>query len=170
MLALQFSVGDGRYLLPVEQVVAVVPWVHLKPMLHAPVQFAGIMMYRDRAVPVVDLGILLGEAPCPPRLSSRIVLVENDGAEQRLVGLLAERVTDTVDVDPGDLRDLGVALPDAPFLGSVTSIDDVLLQWIDRDLLVEAALVAPILAAPRPALRSLGRLVDPSDAVEAVER
>jgi chemotaxis-related protein WspB len=96
MLALLFSIGDALYAIPARSVVEVVPHVELRPLPGAPPWVAGLLAYRGRALPVVDLGRkLLGVAPEESRLASRIVVVETRSERgERRFGVLTERVTE----------------------------------------------------------------------------
>ena len=93
MLSLLFSLGDSVYAIPARSVVEVVPHVALRPLPGAPPWVCGLLAYRGRALPVVDLARKLFGAPCESsRLSSRIVVVEAQDA--RRFGVLTERVSD----------------------------------------------------------------------------
>lgn len=70
------QVNSQRYSLPTTAVVAVVPWVDLLPLpTHAP-GLVGGLTYGGELLPVLDLGLLLGEAPCSTYFSSRIAVIE----------------------------------------------------------------------------------------------
>lgn len=94
MLALLFSIGPESYAIPARAVVEVVPRVQLRPVPRAPTWLAGVFAYRGEVIPVVDLCRRLLDQSCPSRVSSRIVVVQLQGArEQPRCGMLAERVT-----------------------------------------------------------------------------
>jgi chemotaxis-related protein WspB len=93
MLSLLFSLGDSVYAIPARSVVEVVPHVALRPLPGAPPWVIGLLAYRGRALPVVDLARKLFGVACESsRLSSRIVVVE--AADGRRCGILTERVSD----------------------------------------------------------------------------
>lgn len=121
MLLLLFEVGKNRFGLEAAKIVEVLPLVAMKPIPHAPLFIPGLFNYRGRVVPVVDLGALLGEGPARPLMSSRIMLVEDraTSGEARLLGLLAEHVTETLVCRMEDFQDSGVHVTDAPYLGPV---------------------------------------------------
>src|SRR5262245_45993951 len=101
MLLLMFRVADDRYAVPAGRVVEVVPRVELRPIQHAPASLAGLFSYRGKAIPVIDLGLLLGSAACIDRLDTRMVLVNVDEPGEhcgRLLGLVAENVSDVAAV------------------------------------------------------------------------
>jgi chemotaxis-related protein WspB len=63
MLFLLFQLGKERYALQASRVVEVVPLLELKQLPQAPKGVAGIINYRGRPVPVVDLcALTLGPA------------------------------------------------------------------------------------------------------------
>ena len=77
MLLLTFTAGLNRYAVDVARVIELVPRVELRPIPHAPAFLAGLLGYRGKVVPVIDLGLLLDVAPCQDRLSTRIILVDD---------------------------------------------------------------------------------------------
>jgi chemotaxis-related protein WspB len=156
MLLLTFIAGADRYAVDVARVVELVPRVELRPVPHAPAHLAGLLGYRGHVVPVIDLGLLLGAAPCQERLSTRIILVDaapgghNGVGDQptdpagapglpptdpsrrgRLLGLIAERVSDLVRVDSEQVVPAPVHLPRAPYLDAIARTDQGIVPLID---------------------------------------
>lgn len=119
MLALIFQVGSDRVAVDVHRIREVVPRVRLTLTPGGPPWLAGQFVYRGRVVPVVDLHAVTGTDPCPPHLSSRIMLFEWPTSTDSLVGLLATQVAEIRDVpaagtaaDSDDAPALGPAVPD----------------------------------------------------------
>lgn len=134
MLVLTFQVAGMAYAVAAARVVEVVPRVELRPIPHAPAHMVGLLRYRGWAVPVADLGLLMGSGPCRDRLDTRIILVKVDAAEGQgssHVGLIAERVEGVQRVDPADRAIETLDLPDAPFLGEAYQLEEGLFQMID---------------------------------------
>ena len=105
MFVLTFQVGRERWGLDVRRVAEVVPRVRLEPASGAP-HVAGLLVYRGRPVPVIDLHKLLGAGDCPQHLSSRIILLPlGPGEGDRFVGLLAARVADVKEVREDEIAD-----------------------------------------------------------------
>jgi chemotaxis-related protein WspB len=132
MLFLLFQLGKDRYALEASRVVEVVPLVELKQLPQAPKGVAGILNYRGRPVPVVDLcALTLGHA-ASELLSTRIIIINYPDARgtDRLLGLIAERATEAVRRDPKDFVDSGVKLAEAPYLGPILMADSAPIQWI----------------------------------------
>jgi chemotaxis-related protein WspB len=138
MLLLTFTVHGEPYALDVAGVIELVPRVELRAIPHAPAYLAGLLGYRGEVVPVIDLGLLLGSSPGADRLSTRIILVKTtpgghnrkdeearDSArgEARVLGLIAERVIDLVEVEPEQVTPAPVHLARAPYLGTIARTD-----------------------------------------------
>lgn len=134
MLVLTFRVAEIPYAVAVGRVVEVVPRVALREIPHAPRYLAGLLRYRGGAVPVVDLGLLMGDAACADRLDTRIILVArggDGGAGSGYIGLIAERVDNVQLVDESRRAVAGLEIGGAPYLGPIYETDDGLLQLVE---------------------------------------
>lgn len=132
MVVLIFEVGGQRYGLEVTQVLKVLPSVRLRPLPRVPEYVAGVFRYRDAMVPVIDLSQLIKGTPVPVLLSTRIILVRHPGPSGpgRVLGLLAERVTDSLDDGAADPVSSGVAVPEAPYLGGLSGSGRRMIQYV----------------------------------------
>jgi chemotaxis-related protein WspB len=151
MLVLTFRVAEVPYAVAVARVVEVVPRVPLRAIPHAPGYLAGLLRYRGGAVPVVDLGALMGGPACRDRLDTRIILVDgglHGGPGPGFIGLVAERVEDVLAVDESRGCAAGLEIERAPYLGAVYETDDGLLQLVEP---------GEILAGMADAVRGIGR-------------
>jgi chemotaxis-related protein WspB len=153
----------------VTRVVKVVPKVELRKVPHAPAFLTGLLGFRGKVVPVLDLGLLLGVTACQDRLSSRIILVNDTPGDDHsrrhgsdssydktagvrksgkpdpdLLGLVAEHVSDLIYVRPEQITPAPVLLPQTPYLGVMIQT----AQGIVQLLVVEQVRVA--LGASRP--------------------
>ncbi|MFO0890909.1 MAG: chemotaxis protein CheW [Isosphaeraceae bacterium] len=167
MLLLTFRAAEDRYAVDVSRVVEVVPRVVLRRLPHAPAFLRGLFDYRGAVVPVVDLGVLLGSEPCSDRLSTRIILVDllsgdqsrdrraaagrRDGTEdpdeggepratgpgRRLVGLIAEHVSDVASVKAEQVISRPMHLPQAPYLGAIVQIGEDMTQMLVVDRVLD---------------------------------
>ena len=139
MLFLLFQIGDDRYALEASQVSEVLPLVDITHLPHAPGGVAGIFDFRGAPVPVIDLSQVTVGRPADRRLSTRLIVVHyREGDTTRLLGLLAERTTATVQREPTDFVDSGVARDGASYLGPVASDAHGFVQWIEVSKLVPA--------------------------------
>ena len=126
------------------QITEILPMVQLKRIPQAPPGVAGAFNYRGVPVPVVDLvQLMLGRA-ARAHLSTRLVLVTyvDQTGNQRQLGLVAERATDTIRLNPMDFGPSGIANEEAAYLGPVTADAGGLIQWIDP-----SKVLAPLVSA-----------------------
>jgi chemotaxis-related protein WspB len=145
MLLLVFRVADETYAVEAGRVVEVVPRVALRTLPHAPEALAGMFRYRGRVVPVIDLGVLLGAGPCPPRLSTRIIVVDDlmPARGTARLGLIAEHVNDVRRVADDRVVPQARLLGQNPYLGPIVSDDSGLIPLIA----VERILAEPLRGA-----------------------
>ena len=117
MLFLQFQLGKDRYALDSSQVVEVLPLLGIKQIPQAPAGVAGAFNYRGKPVPVIDLSELALGRPARLHMSTRIIIVRypDGNGTQHLLGLIAEKATETVRRDPADFADSGVVNDGAPY-------------------------------------------------------
>jgi chemotaxis-related protein WspB len=135
LLFLLFEIGPDRYCLSASRVVEVAPMVRFKKLPHAPAYVAGLINYRGAIAPVIDLSALVGHGPSRPLFSSRIILADfrSTGGARKVVGLLAEKVTETISRNEGDFQPPGIEVDNARFLGKVVFDDEGMIQRIDLE-------------------------------------
>ena len=147
MLFVVFQLGAHRYAIDASQVAEVLPLVAVNAIARAPEEVAGIFLYRGAPVPVVDLSQLLEGRRAERRLSTRIIVVHCPiGGDTRLLGLIAEKATETIRRDAHEFVDSGVVNDQAPYLGAVAPDSRGMVQRIDIARLLSArhqALFAP---------------------------
>lgn len=142
MLFLQFKINNSRYILEARDIIEVVPYANLKKIPKAPPYVAGLLNYRGGTVPVIDICFLMSDKPCEAKLSSRIALVDykNDHGQSVRVGLLIERLTETIRFNKSDFSESGVTLESSPYLGKVVIDDKYIVQMVDiKKIIPEAA-------------------------------
>lgn len=139
MLMLLFYVGKNLYALDTSQVVEVIPRVILRKTHQMPDYVAGMFQYRSAIVPVIDLCHLIQGQPSCSYLSTRIIMVNYFGKDnaKRCIGLMAERVTETLNKPDSDLIDAGTQLNEAPaYLGEMIMDDKGMIQRIRLEYLL----------------------------------
>ena len=102
---------------------------------------AGVFNYRGAPVPVIDLSQLtLGRpARAPPEHAHHPrATIPTTTAATHLLGLIAERATETMRREPADFVASGVTSDGAPYLGPVATDARGLVQWIDVSKLLPA--------------------------------
>ncbi|OQY59171.1 MAG: hypothetical protein B6245_08075 [Desulfobacteraceae bacterium 4572_88] len=137
MLILLFYIGNVMYTIKCENVREIAPMVKLKEIPHTPDFFAGFFNYRGIIVPVIDLCQLVRGCPCRMRLSTRIILVDYLGKDgtAHILGLMAERVTETVRKTKDAFVQPGIKSEEAPYLGGIVMEQKKMIQYIDLDKL-----------------------------------
>ncbi len=171
MLLLILKAGANRYAIDIVRVIELVPRVELRAIPHAPSFLSGLLNYRGKVIPVIDLGLLLSGASCRDCLSTRIILVndspgdqnrgidraggssdENIGpstgdhaSEPRLLGLIGEEVSDLVEVRSDQVVPAPIQLSQAPFLDAIVQTDAGIIQLIAVDRIRESFLKDGIL-------------------------
>ncbi len=149
VLLVCLELAGERYGIPAAQVAEVVPAVPLRVVPGVREGVVGLLRFRGRVVPVVDLSVAWGGAPSPRRMSTRIVVctLPAEGARPAgAVGVLAEHVTSVTRLDP-DAAAVGVppASPGARGLGRLVADGDRLLQCVRPAELVDRALLDDVL-------------------------
>lgn len=138
MLLLLFETSDGRYALPTDVIVKVVPYVKIKKIPNALEHIAGFINYQGKPVPVLDACVLSGGKACRERFSTRIILVNYPFTDQehKIFGLLAERVTETIKIDRTENHNSRILLDEA-ICSSGPGIDnEEMIQFIDLKRIV----------------------------------
>ncbi len=134
MLLLLFQAGDERYGIPAGPVVEVLPVPHLRSVAMAPEWVAGTFTYRGTAVPVIDVSALLTGAPARPLMSTRIAVVRYQAG--RLLGLMAEKMMETLSCREEDFQPPGVRADGTPFLGDLLPDPGGAIQRVTVDRLL----------------------------------
>jgi chemotaxis-related protein WspB len=143
MLFLIFELGHDRYALPAGLITEVLPVVRIKRVPQAPAGVAGVINYHGAPVPVIDLSELTLGRPAAQRLSTRLIVVsypdrQRQGPSQ-LLGLIAERATDTMHRDPAEFVASGITTASAPYLGHVATGSRGVVQRIEVETLLPDA-------------------------------
>lgn len=140
MLFLVFKLGNERYALQARNVVEVLPLLSLKRLPHPPKGVVGLIDYHGRPVPALDVsGLTLGKPACE-RLSTRVILVAcSFHGQSRLLGLIAEHVTELVRKNEAEFESTAVSLRTAPFLGPVMLDENGTVQLLLEQHLLPSA-------------------------------
>ncbi len=127
-----FETSDGRYALDSAHIVEIVPLLKTKRIPAAPAFVKGMINYHGMPVPVFDFCALEGGEDSRTFYSTRIILINYplDGVE-RLVGVVAERVTDVIKCSESDIRSSGILLEKNSLAGTDDSGQEELVQLFD---------------------------------------
>ena len=138
MLFLMFELAGNRYAVDVAQVAEVLPLLRVKPVPQSPPGVAGLITYRGVPVPVVDLSEVMLGRPASARLSTRLIVVHYSDARDstRLLGLIAEKVTDTMRRDAADFSASSIGDGTTVCSGQMCTDDRGVIQWLDVNTLL----------------------------------
>lgn len=138
MLLLSFHIGSECYAIAASTIVEVLPLTTLKKIPQAPDFVVGLLDYRGKPLPVIDLCRLSEGRSHNKVLSSRIILVqyENKARHAHTLGLIAEKVTETFDVEADEFDPAGIELRQAPYLGAINNRQGEMIQLIEVDMLL----------------------------------
>lgn len=101
MLFVTFQTGDDLYALAADAIVEILPLVEMRRVREAPPEIAGWFSHRGAFAPAVDLSLIAQGRPAARRMSTRILMVRHmTGAQALLMGLIAEKATETLRADP----------------------------------------------------------------------
>jgi chemotaxis-related protein WspB len=137
MLMLLFCVSKDLYAIDSSCVVEVIPRVSLRKVHHVPEYVAGLFNYRGKIVPVIDLCHLIRGSSSSFCLSTRIIMVSypRQNHEYQYLGLIAERITETLNRAETDFVDSGIRIKEAPYLGGMLMDDRGIIQRIHLEQL-----------------------------------
>jgi chemotaxis-related protein WspB len=137
MLMLLFYVSKDLYAIESSRVVEVIPRVALRKVHHVPEYVAGLFNYRSKIVPVIDLCHLIRGTPSRFCLSTRIIMVSYSHQDygQQYLGLVAERITETLNKPETDFVDSGIRVKEAPYLGGMLMDEKGIIQRIHLEQL-----------------------------------
>jgi chemotaxis-related protein WspB len=154
MLFLVFQLGPDRYAVEAAQVVEVLPLVNSKRIPRAPLGMAGLFDYHGAPVPLIDLTELTAGTPSRKWMSTRIILIDyrNKTGEAHLLGLLAERATETMRRSEEDFADSGLAVPGAAYRGPIVFDAAGIIQRIDVQKLLPESVGDHLFRGPSEAL------------------
>jgi chemotaxis-related protein WspB len=133
VLLLSFHLGERAYAMPCGQILEIVPLATLEPVPGAPGYLAGQLDYRGDIVPVIDLRHLIAGEPCRAVLSTRIIVIKQSAPDAALsaIGLVAERVTETITMDAGEFHRAGVDVEHLRFLRGIALGPRGTIQLVD---------------------------------------
>ncbi|WP_293863593.1 chemotaxis protein CheW [uncultured Alsobacter sp.] len=97
-----FVVANQVFATPIESVREIRGWQKTTPVPNAEPNVTGVLNLRGAIIAIYDLRRSLGLPP-NDRTSSSVTIVIDTG--DKLVGILADSVSDILDVSPDDLRD-----------------------------------------------------------------
>ncbi len=114
--------AGARYAVDMASVAEVVPVPVMTRIPGGPAWLCGVVNWRGRVLPVIDLRPLVGAALSPLPTSARLVVLAEGDIE---VGVVADMVPGLLDCDPRDLEPIPgtIATGIAPLVRGVVDVD-----------------------------------------------
>ena len=132
MLLLTFQISNERYAVRATEVIEILPLATIRKIPQAPNYISGVLDYRNQILPVIDLVELTESRPHKKVLSSRIIVMNyplND--INASIGIIAEKVTDTIDIKDEELSSPNIKLPNADYLGDIHNESGEFIQLVE---------------------------------------
>jgi len=132
MLLLLFYANDNCYGMDVSTIIEIVPIVDITPIPYSADYILGVINYRSIMVPIIDLSILISGKPSSRHLSSRIIILNyTDGnLNEKKIGLLAEKVTETISVGENDVLPTAFDISDTKFIKDFITKSGMTIQQV----------------------------------------
>ena len=144
MRCLAFQLGEGRYALPLCDILEVLPLLPLSGVPHAPDYISGIINYRGQVVPVLDLCQLTLGRPCETRMSTRLIVLHRQlaGRADRLLALMVERAVNEMKLDAKTFQSPPLQIDATPYLERLAVSATGLVQMVTVSQLLPQEMAA----------------------------
>jgi purine-binding chemotaxis protein CheW len=139
---ISFAIGDDHYGVDIMAVREIKGWTEITHLPKQPDYVRGVLNLRGVIVPIIDLRCRFGQGLTEATPLHVIIIVQ---IEQQLVGLLADRVSDIISVDPAKIRAVPKVAQSARlnFLSGIVAIDKAMIALIElSNLLSQPAVVS----------------------------
>ncbi|HEX6372644.1 MAG TPA: chemotaxis protein CheW [Longimicrobium sp.] len=138
---LTFQLAGEEYAVELLQAREILRYEQVTRVPTAPPSIRGVLNLRGRVVPVVDLAVKLGLPDTPVTGRTCIVIVDVAlGGERTVMGVIAEAVSQVVDLGAGDIEPPPPFGPRArvEFLRGMARLGERFALLLDLDLLLSA--------------------------------
>ncbi len=145
MLLLLFEIAETRFALDAGDIIQVIPNIPCEKISSSQSFIAGVISFHGNVIPVIDLCCFHKKVHCKSRLSTRIIIVNyiRDDFKNVHIGLIAERVTETVRVDDRYLEERDFQI-DMELIKGKQGEGNAMVQWYDLDHLLSEDLLDEI--------------------------
>jgi purine-binding chemotaxis protein CheW len=135
MQFISFAIGDESYGVDIMAVREIKVWSEITRLPEQPDFVRGVLNLRGAIVPIVDLRCRFGQGLTEATALHVVIIVQIDS---QLIGLLADRVSDIVTVDPAKVKPVPKIGQNArsAFLSGIVSIESELIALIELSRLL----------------------------------
>ncbi len=134
---LSFSLGREQYGVDILKVQEIRGWETLREMHDVPPYIKGVLDFRGRIIPIVDLRIRFGVEPVE-YLPTTVVIVLSRG-DGDMMGVVVDAVSDVLSIRSDDIKPaprLG-ALIDNEYVTGMVSMEQGMVMLIDAERLID---------------------------------
>ncbi len=140
MLSILFKIDDKPYALNSADVVEITPLTSLKEVPSAPSSLSGLMNYRGKPLPVIDICIASHKRACKRHMNSRIIItnVLSAAGVSYTLGLLVENVAGMIRHEDDNIVSNPVNLESTPHLEKIyiDKKSSEMIQYVNADALL----------------------------------
>jgi purine-binding chemotaxis protein CheW len=132
-----FGIGANQYGVPITAVREIKPWSGVTPLPNQPDYVRGVVDLRGAMVPIIDLRRRLGQGSTDATTTHVVIIVQIDN---RLIGLLADRVLDIVTFESAHIQPMPKVAQGsgAACVSGLVSTNDSMIAIVDLQLLLAA--------------------------------
>ena len=134
---ISFSIGEDQYGVAIMSVREIKGWSGVTHLPKQPDYVRGVLNLRGVMVPIIDLRCRFGQGLTDATAMHVVIIVQ---IEDRLVGLLADRVLDIVSYEGSKIQPVPRmnGAGEGFFLSSLITIDDAMIAVIDLQHLLNS--------------------------------
>lgn len=136
-----FSAGGQVFCLEITQIREIRRWSPVTALPHTPDDVMGVMNLRGAVIPIFDLAARFGLGATDASERNVVIMA---AAEQDIVGLLVESVSEILTIDPSDIQDTPDFGADTvrSFITGIIAQDDTMIRVVDLKSVMGGALAS----------------------------
>ncbi|NHN85014.1 chemotaxis protein CheW [Acetobacter musti] len=133
---ISFAVGEQEYCVDILSVREIRGWTEATPLPGTPPWVRGVINLRGIILPVIDIRVLLRIGSERP-VSREVVMVVDIG--DKVSGLLVDKVSDIIDVDPAMVQDVpsSVTGDTSGIISGLIALDGRMIGILNLDSVAE---------------------------------
>lgn len=127
---ISFAIGDDQYGVQITAVREIKGWSQITHLPKQPEYVRGVLNLRGIMVPIIDLRCRFGEGLTQATPLHIVIVVQ---VESRIVGLLADRVSDIISFEPSQIQPVPRVSRNSrcEFLAGLVTVDTAMIALID---------------------------------------
>jgi len=148
MQFISFAIGNDQYGVDIMSVREIKGWSDVTHLPRQPEYIRGVLNLRGVMVPIIDLRCRFGQGKTEASPMHVVIIVSVDN---RLVGMLADRVLDIVSVEVSNIQPVPHIAKSArvTFLAGLVTVEDFMIALIDLSNLLSSEQMTDSDPAPR---------------------